>query len=479
MLDAATYKPNCPQVKDPMEEYPSPGRAETMGGEVVEVYDNEDCLYLNVWTPAADQKKRPVMVFIHGGAFIVGSASSDFYNGKKLANHDVVVVTFNYRLGLLGFMELGNLDNNYNGSGNNGLRDQIAAIQWVKRNASAFGGDPENITIFGESAGSASVTALLATEKPANLFKRAIAQSGAANIIHSPEIAQQASKDILATGNFDTMDKLIQSSTLQLLNAQQNAYVQSEIGDRLFAPFVDGKIIKDNPNTLIRAGNAKDISLIAGANQNEMNYWSLYDSKLRNMFTDETDFGPAAPLIADEHRKMLEDKLQGKLDDKYSFIMKETNLSKLRQAQNDDFVMIQPMRKMVEYQLPHNSNVYLYRFKWKIPGKYLPAGTPDLGAVHALEIPFVFGNLDFSWVPGGRKYSEDPNTNAKKLSEQMMAAWTNFARTGNPNGSGVPEWPEYDLTNRRTMIWDDISSSAIDPDSDRRKIWEQEDFNPL
>ncbi|UZE25977.1 carboxylesterase family protein [Pseudomonas sp. B21-056] len=479
ILDAAAYKPNCPQVKDPLEEYPNKGRTVTMGGETVEVYDNEDCLYLNVWTPAADQKKRPIMVFIHGGAFVVGSASSDFYNGKKLANRDVVVVTFNYRLGLFGFLELGELDSRYSGSGNNGLGDQIAAIQWVKRNASSFGGDPDNITVFGESAGSASVTALLATEKPANLFKRAIAQSGAANIIHSPEVARQASKDILAAGKFDTMDKLLESSAEELLSAQQTAYAQSEIGDRLFAPFIDGHVIKDNPNTLISAGNAKGISLMAGANQNEMNYWSIYDSKLRNMFTDETDFGPASPLIAEHYRKALEDKLHGTLDERYSAIMKETNQSKLRQAQNDDFIMIQPMRKMVEYQQPHNPNVYLYRFKWKIPEKYLPAESPDLGAVHALEIPFVFGNLDFSWVPGGQKYSEDPNTNAKKLSEQMMTAWTNFARTGNPNGNGVPAWPEYDLSHRRTMIWDNFSSSTIDPDSDRRKLWDQEVFNPL
>lgn len=479
VLDAAAYKPNCPQVKDPLEEYPNKGRTVTMGGETVEIYDNEDCLYLNIWTPAADQKKRPIMVFIHGGAFVVGSASSDFYNGKKIANQDIVVVTLNYRLGLFGFLELGELDKRYSGSGNNGLRDQIAAIQWVKRNASSFGGDPDNITIFGESAGSASVTALLATEKPTNLFKRAIAQSGAANIIHSPTVARQASKDILAAGNFKSLDKLLESSTLQLLSAQQIAYAQSEIGDRLFAPFIDGHVIKDNPNTLISAGNARGISLMAGANQNEMNYWSIYDSKLRNMFTDETDFGPASPLITDHYRKTLENKLHETLDDKYSVIMKETNPSKLRQAQNDDFVMIQPMRKMVELQQPHNSNVYLYRFKWKIPQKYLPAGSPDLGAVHALEIPFVFGHLDLTWVPGGQEYSEDPNTDAKKLSEQMMAAWTNFARTGNPNGNGVPEWPEYDLTYRRTMIWDNISSSMIDPDSDRRKIWDQEVFNPL
>lgn len=132
VLDAASYKSTCPQVKDPLEEYPFPGRVVSTPAGKAEIYESEDCLHLNVWTPAADGKKRPIMVYIPGGAFIVGNGSSDFYNGSQLASHDVVVVTLNYRVGLFGFMELGGVDPKYAGSGNNGLRDQIAAIEWVK-----------------------------------------------------------------------------------------------------------------------------------------------------------------------------------------------------------------------------------------------------------------------------------------------------------------------------------------------------------
>ncbi|WP_296288714.1 carboxylesterase family protein [Pseudomonas sp.] len=157
VLEASKYRSTCPQVKDPLEQYPFAGRAITgADGKQSEIYESEDCLHLNVWTPAVDHKKRPIMIFIPGGAFVVGNGSSDFYDGSRLASHDVVVATINYRVGLFGFMELGALDKKYAGSGNNGLRDQIAAIEWVKRNAAAFGGDPDNITIFGESAGGAS-----------------------------------------------------------------------------------------------------------------------------------------------------------------------------------------------------------------------------------------------------------------------------------------------------------------------------------
>ncbi|WP_082339925.1 carboxylesterase/lipase family protein [Pseudomonas sp. Pf153] len=477
ILETNEYKSSCAQFKDPLEEYSTPARKVTSRtGDEIEIYDNEDCLYLNVWTPKVDSKKRPVMVFIHGGAFVVGSSSSDFYNGKNLASHDAVIVNFNYRLGLFGFMELGELDSAYKGSGNNGLRDQIAAISWVKRNASAFGGDPDNITVFGESAGSASINALMATKRPENLFKRAIAQSGGAQIIHSPKVASQAAKDIFKASDMKTFSEFRDASTQALLEIQTLAYAQSEIGDLLFAPFIDGDIIIGEPNKVIKAGNAKAIDLMAGATQNEMNYWSLYDSEHRNMFTDATDFGDASPLMPEKYRKDLEHRIKGSLDDKYKAILKEADLSKVRQAQNDDFAMIQPMRKMVENQQTNNPNVYLYRFKWAVPDSYIPKGQKNLGSVHAMELPFVFGSLDLAWVPGGVEFSAEPSNEAKELSKQMMAAWTNFARTGNPNDKNVPEWQTYDVSARQTMIWDDQSSSKSDPEPQRRAIWQNEEF---
>lgn len=480
VFDAESFRSTCPQTKDALEEYPFPGRKITSGdGTESEVYESEDCLHLNIWTPALDNSKRPIMVFIPGGAFVVGNGSSDFYNGKNLAAHDVVVVTLNYRLGLFGFMELGGVDPRYQGSGNNGLRDQIAAIEWVKRNAASFGGDANNVTIFGESAGGASVTALLSVKDPSKLFKRAIAQSGASNLIHSKEYAVEAGKGIVKAGAFHSVDEMLKASPLDLLRAQEAAYYAAETGDMLFAPFIDGDVIAGDPNRLLIDGHVKDIQIMAGANQNELNYWNLYDSQLRNPFTDETDFGPASPIIPGAYIKDLEKRNRYSLDEKYKTALGTENKSLLHQAQNDDLIMIQPMRKLIERQSLHNKNVYLYRFKWKIPGKYLAKGSPELGSIHALELPFVFGTMNLSWLPGGAKIESEKRASDIRLSEQMMSAWTNFARTGNPNGEGVPEWPTYDANSRKTMIWEDGAKAESDPDAERRKIWESESFDSI
>lgn len=475
VLDASKYRSTCPQTRDTLEQYPFPGRI-VIGadGKQSEIYDNEDCLHLNVWTPAADHKKRPVMVYIPGGAFVVGNGSSDLYDGSKLASHDVVVVSFNYRVGLFGFMELGALDKNYAGSGNNGLRDQIAAIEWVKRNAAAFGGDPDNITIFGESAGGASVSALLSTQQPSRLFKRAIAQSGSTNMIHSRDFALESGKKIADTGGYNSVNELIKATSAQLLETQEKALAEAHIGHTLFAPFIDGKVIIGEPTQLLEKGNAEGIDLMAGATQNELNMWSMYDSKYRNMFVEDTDFGPAKPLISPKYRTELEGRLGSNLDQHYAAALKTDNINLIREAQNDDFAMIQPLRRMVELQGINNPNVYLYRFQWKVPSGYVPKGMPDLGAVHGLELPFMFGWLNLSSYPGGEKVEKEKRNVDARLSEQMMSAWTNFARTGNPNGPNVPLWPRYDTANRNTMVWSEHSKSEADPEAERRKAWDNE-----
>lgn len=480
LLDASHYRATCPQVRDPLEQYPFPGRTiRDTDGKQSEIYENEDCLQLSVWTPAVDHKKRPIMIFIPGGAFVVGNGSSNFYDGSRLAGHDVVVVTLNYRVGLFGFMELGALDNHYAGSGNNGLRDQIAAIEWVKRNAAAFGGDPDNVTVFGESAGSISISALLSTQQPSKWFKRAIAQSGASNFIHSKDFALNAGKTIVQAGGYPSVEQLLKATPQQLLETQQKAVVDAGVGDLLFAPFIDGTLIIDEPNKLLSDGNAQGIDLMLGATQNELNYWSLYDGQYRNMFVESTDFGPATTAIPPQYRTDLESRLGTRLDQRYAALLKLDQHNLIRQAQNDDYAMIQPMRRMAERQSARNANVYLYRFQWKVPADYLPKGVPDLGAVHALDLPFVFGTLDLGWVPGGSRLEQAKRDVDARLSAQMMSAWTNFARTGNPNGPNVPQWPRYETSHRKTMVWSEHSKTESDPESERRKLWENENFDSL
>lgn len=479
VLDAASYKSTCPQMKDPLEEYPFPGRVVSTPAGKAEIYESEDCLHLNVWTPAADGKKRPIMVYIPGGAFVVGNGSSDFYNGSQLASHDVVVVTLNYRVGLFGFMELGGVDPKYAGSGNNGLRDQIAAIEWVKRNAAAFGGDPDNVTVFGESAGAASVTALMSIKDPEKLYKRAIVQSGNTNLIHTKEFALSSGQEIAKIANFRTVGDALKASSQELLMAQEKVFAESELGDLLFAPFADGRLIIGTPNDLIRSGNAKAIDIMVGATQNELNYWNMYDSQLRNPFVEKTDAGPASPLIPGEYRADLEKRLGKTLDEAYRKSLGTSDHVVIRSAQNDDFSMIQPATMLAERQSAINPNVYLYRFRWDVPKQYLPKGQPDLGSVHALEIPFMFGTLDLAWVPGGEAVEKEKRDVEAALAKQMMSAWTNFAKTGSPNGVGVPHWPQYDKIKRQTMVWDEKSAAESDPESDRRQIWTNEEFGSL
>ncbi|MGK8198501.1 carboxylesterase/lipase family protein [Burkholderia cepacia] len=491
--DATFFREACPQVRDALEVYPHPGTPITnpLTGASIETFENEDCLHVNVWTPkVGGDKKRPVMVFIPGGAFEVGNGSNDFYSGQHLAARDVVVVTINYRVGLFGFMELGSLDPSYAGSGNNGLRDQIAALQWVRRNAAAFGGDPDNITVFGESAGSISISALLATKSPERLFRRAILQSGASNQLHAPQFANATASIISQWGPKKTVQDLLTASVRELLEQQDNTIQNVQGGDALFAPYIDNALILGDPYDLVSAGNAANVDLLLGANQDEMGYWSMYDSQFRNLFVENTDSGPPVTVIPKSVRDAVDAKLApASLDAVYAEWMRinDTPIGQRSSSQtaellqDHDFVMIQPMTRLAEKQAAHNVNTWLYRFQWKVPAAALPVGAPDLGAVHALELPFVFGTLDFAGVPvpGANAALSDQFQKQQMLSlaEGMMTAWTSFARTGNPNAAGVPAWLPYNATTRPTLLWrnnaaGNISSeSADDPDAERRRAW--------
>lgn len=211
VLAATRARAVCPQDRDLLEEYPDTRTR----------FTDENCLYLNVWTPKPDGNKRPVMVFIPGGAFVVGSASEPIYNGSHLATRgNAVVVTLNYRLGILGWLELGSLDRSYAGSGNNGLRDQLAALRWVQRNIGAFGGDPHNVTVFGESAGGISVSALLAVDHPERYFHRAILESGSGYLVHTAAYAQEIARRHFQIGGIRSISQLKRMGVGQLLNLQ-------------------------------------------------------------------------------------------------------------------------------------------------------------------------------------------------------------------------------------------------------------------
>ncbi len=490
--DAADYGPVAPQVLDPLERYAhEPSSTITALGTTEPVFLDEDCLYLNVWTPGADDAARPVMVFVHGGACVVGSASNDFYTGVHLAGLDVVVVTFNYRLGVFGFLELGGVDADLRGSGNLGLLDQIAALEWVQRNIASFGGDPDNVTVFGESAGSISICALLATATPRRWFRRAILQSGGPNLVHhaafQDEVCTWVRRAVADLG----VAELLTASTEDLVAAGYVASLTNGAADAMFAPYVDGTVVIGEPYELLAAGHAGDIDLLVGATQDEMGYWSQYDHALRNYFVEPTDFADAAaPWLPHRVRAQRDAALApDSLDGVYARWVDEhdpprglrDDAATVALTQAHDFVMILPMTRLAERPVG-TAAAFLYRFAWKVPDALLDAPNQALGSIHALELPFVFGTLDLETaVPAGGRVLADPvqADRARQLADAMMRAWVGFARTGDPGG---PAWPPYEPGRRPTMVFaNDAAGSLVvgvvdDPDGDRRRAWAGHEF---
>ncbi len=414
--------------------------------------ESEDCLYLNIWSPVpqADGKKRPVMVWIHGGAFTMGSGSTATYDGTNFAMHgDVVVVTLNYRLGALGFLYLEELaGEQYATSGNNGLLDQIAALQWVRDNIEAFVGDPNAVTIFGESAGAMSIGALLAMPAAKGLFRHAILQSGAAHNVRSKEAASQIAYQFLQALNLkeDELASLLQEPTDALLAAQ--AVVLRKHVSLAFGPVVDGISLPLAPSAAIASGMAKDVTVLIGTNHDEMKLFRV---------------GPAA---TEPDARVLQRTFGAAADTAiatYTSARPELPLSDVWTAVLTDQVFRIPAIRLAEKQAQQGAPVWMYRFDWATP-----AFGGIFGASHALEITFVWDNLD---TPGlGMLLKDFPGR--QQLANRMHHAWIAFARTGNPNAPDLPPWPRYDTLRRATMLFDEVCRVVDDPQSEERLVWD-------
>jgi para-nitrobenzyl esterase len=389
---------------------------------------SEDCLYLNVWTPEASATaKLPVMVWIHGGGFQAGAASEPRQDGEHLAHKGVVIVSMNYRLGIFGFFSHPELtkESRHHASGNYGLLDQAAALQWVSKNIAAFGGDPENVTIFGESAGSFSVCALMASSTSKALIHRAIGESGAFfghTLVAKPvaETEQDGAKFGRASGA-DTLEKLRATTAQQTLDAavkDGNAF--------RFGPNIDGYFFPESPAAIYAKGNQAHVSLLAGWNRDEGNYHMIFaaDPVTSANYSKALDkeFGSSArevlrlfPGGSDEQLKVSADLLA-----------------------TADFIGFGTWKWIDMQSKLRGVSVYRYEFDQPLPdGPSAQASpSPDRPRVnHASEIEFVFGALDSKKLPWRPEDYE--------LSEQMASYWTNFAKTGDPNGSGLSQWPAY------------------------------------
>lgn len=450
VADALTFGSVSPQPQSPI---PLGAGIET----------SEDCLFLNVWSPsgAGSGAGKPVMVWVHGGAYIFGAGSQPLYDGRALASRgDVVVVTLNYRMGAFGFLDLSGFAGPEPFDTNLGLRDVLRALEWVRANIAAFGGDPQQVTLFGESAGAGIITTLLTAPAAEGLFARAIAQSSPATSVYDSARAHTVAELVLdwlgvsaAEARTVPVEALVDASTY-VFDHVPNATP----GTLAFAPTVDGDLVPDYPVKLARDGKSLPVPLLIGTNKDEAALFRWMKSPLmpiapktiRAMFDEIAAEQPGLQLPS-----------EAEIGSAYSGI--RTRVLGLHVARDVGFRM-----PTVWFAEGHSTvaPVHLYRFDWTTPMLRLLR----LGAAHATELPYVWGNLvmgakDITFKLGGLK----PGT---AVSERMQRRWIDFAH-GRPPGRD-PQWPTYTTEERATLVIDRDDDVADDIDRGIRAAWGDE-----
>lgn len=406
---ATTFGAACPQ----------PERGDG-GGVGAPAKQDEDCLTLNVFAPAG-AKNLPVMVWIHGGAFRLGFSSSPLYDGAELNRQGVILVTVNYRLGLLGFFahpELTKEAKPGDALGNYGLMDQIAALQWVQDNIAAFGGDPKNVTAFGESAGGSSMIYLLANPKAKSLFAKAIVESGG-GLQRPVDLAAAEKRGVEAAANIG-LDAKARLADMRAKPATDWIKAQGGLQGGLgFGPFIDGRFVTEAPWQAFRDGRAIDVPLLIGANSNEASVLSTLGVPTGAL---QAAVGPDVPVL----RKLYGENLP---EEEFT-----------RQAMGD-VVFVAPSR-WIAGAASKGQPSYLYYFSYVAAARR--SAVP--GANHGSEIPYVFKTWTNTPILARAMTDQD-----KAMSNMMSACWVAFAKTGKPACAPAPEWPAYDPTTDKQM----------------------------
>jgi para-nitrobenzyl esterase len=427
---------------------------------------SEDCLCLNIFTGGIkDRAKRPVMVWLHGGGFDLGSGDDNpSYDGASLVKTwDVVVVTVNHRLGIFGYLHLGELaGEKYASSGNAGMLDIVAALKWIRDNISMFGGDPEKVMIFGESGGGEKVCALLGMPSAKGLFQRAVIESGPFLRAETPEDATRIAKDFLDVVGVtpDHIEVLHELRASAIYSASMQVPKTKGYNTVMHYPVLDGKVLPAHPFEPVAAPSASDVPLMVGTCRDELrllyagppmfreNDWDTMREailhKSRFFFGGKVTTGETRDYIEDYRRR---NPRAAPLDVWIYFMTMRTRIGSTRIAE----------RKAAGSKAP----VYMYIFTWESP-----VLNGVLKACHGLEIPFVFNNVE----PTIGLIGNSPERFT--LARSMSGAWAAFARNGNPNYEGFPFWPAYDTEKRATMLFNTECKEENDPFSQARKEWE-------
>lgn len=441
--EAFTYGPAAPQSN------PASGRQQD-GNE------SEDCLVLNVWTRGInDGGKRPVMFWCHGGGFTSLSGSSPLYDGTNLAlRGDVVTVTINHRLNMLGFTHFGEMDEDFKSSGTVGMQDIVHALKWVRDNIENFGGDPDRVMIFGESGGGRKVATLLGMPEAKGLFHAAVIESGATLRLPEADRADTLAEMLLQNLNIERNNvRQIQEVPLQELMAAYFDVSASapEAGGGTFAPTMEGDVIPYHPFWPDASPVNPDVPVIVGANRTEMTY-----------FAPEADFAMDAATMRERVARIVGEDNVDRVIEVYRDTNPDASASEIYFLVFSDQSYVMPSITIAERRAAlGGAATYLYYLTWESP-----ADGGRIMSPHTLDIPLIFDNVNVSRLTRG---SEAAHALADKVSDTVI----NFARTGDPNVGKLPDWTPYDGSSRYTMVLNDESTVVSDPIAERREVMQE------
>ena len=425
---------------------PSPIQTEWFS-ELASCYKkSEDCLYLNIWKNTADATPdKAVMVFIHGGSYGWGGTSDPIYDGFNFirAHSDVILVTIAYRTGIAGFVDFSEVPGgeNYQESGNLGLLDQIEALRWIRRNIRGFGGDPERVTVFGESAGGGSVSLLPLIPAAKGLFRRVIAESGSVALSYNHEDARNFTAKLLQAAHASTVEDLLKLSEAEFAKVNEAVNFYNNF------PLRDGIVLPEDPYAAYRAGAGEEIDMLFGTNADESNYW------IREL-GGEKIFRSAIPVMFESNLKKISEE-DAYLVEAFMKLQKKEYTWKMTEFYTELLFRI-PAVSTAASHADHGGKTYMYYWTY-------PSAIGRLGACHAVELAYVFNNLDETLYTGDNIDAE--------LAKKVQDMWVNFAKTGDPSILGY-EWPEYDHAERKTMFLGSEMKVVSDPLRGQRTLME-------